>query len=144
MYRKLLEVEPGFGTGRNYLGLALLAQGRAAEALSVVELQDDEGERLRILPIVLQAVGRRAESEEALKAQIARWAKAGAFYIAMTYAYRGNHDQAIEWLERAYKQKDSWLGTITGEQLFKSMAGDPRYKAFLRKMNLPEPRNAAR
>ena len=29
------------------------------------------------------------------------------------------------------------LSQIVGEPLFKSMADDPRYKAFLRKMKLP-------
>jgi hypothetical protein len=61
----------------------------------------------------------------------------GAYYIAMTYAYRGDHDRAIEWLDRAYKQKDTFLSTILGEQLFKGMANDPRFIAFLKKMNLP-------
>jgi hypothetical protein len=56
----------------------------------------------------------------------------------MTYAYRGDDDLAFEWLERAYKQKDPFLITIMGEHLFKGVANDPRFKAFLRKMNLPE------
>ncbi len=89
------------------------------------------------LPVVLQANGRKAEADEALKAQIARWADRGAFFVAMTYAYRGDHDLALQWLERAYQQKDTGL-TIVGEPLFKNLADDPRYKAFLRKMNLPE------
>jgi TolB-like protein/Flp pilus assembly protein TadD len=139
VYRKLLEIQPDFVWGHNYLGLTLLAQGNAEEALAVVQQQVDDGERLKVLPIVLQAAGRPAESDEALRAQIARWANTGAFYVAMTYAYRGDHDHAIEWLERAYQQKDTWLATtITGEQLFKGMADDPRYKALLRKLNLPE------
>jgi hypothetical protein len=58
--------------------------------------------------------------------------------VAQAYAHRGEHDLALEWLERAYEQKDSSLGEIVGEHLFKSMASDPRFKAFLRKMNLPE------
>jgi len=139
VYRKLLEIQPDFVWGRNYLGLTLLAQGKAEEALAVVQQQVDDGERLKLLPIVLQAAGRQAESDEALRAQIARWANTGAFYVAMTYAFRGDHDHAIEWLERAYQQKDTWLATtIIGEHVFKSMAGDPRFKAFLRKMKLPE------
>ena len=139
VYRKLLEIQPDFVWGHNYLGLTLLAQGNAEEALAVVQQQVDDGERLKVLPIVLQAAGRPAESDEALRAQIARWANTGAFYVAMTYAYRGDHDHAIEWLERAYQQKDTWLATtITGEQLFEGMADDPRYKALLRKLNLPE------
>ena len=38
----------------------------------------------------------------------------------MTYAYRGDHDLALEWLERAYEQKDLRLTEIVGEPLFKS------------------------
>jgi tetratricopeptide (TPR) repeat protein len=139
VYRKLLEIQPDFVWGRNYLGLALLAQGKAAEALAVVRQQVDQSERLKLLPIVLQAAGRPAESDEALSAQIAQWANTGAFYVAMTYAYRGDRDHAIEWLERAYQQKDTWFATtIVGEQVFKGMADDPRFKDFLRRLNLLE------
>jgi hypothetical protein len=56
----------------------------------------------------------------------------------MTYAYRGDHDLAFQWLDRAYQQKDRSLEEILGEPLFKNLASDPRFKAFLRKMNLPE------
>jgi tetratricopeptide (TPR) repeat protein len=87
---------------------------------------------------VLQAAGRHADADEALEAQIAYWADTGAFYVAQTYAYRGERDLALEWLERAYKQKDVALVEITGEPLFSSLADDPRFIAFLRKMKLPE------
>jgi len=53
-------------------------------------------------------------------------------------AYRGESDLAIEWLERAYAQRDPGLIEIHTEPLFKGIADDPRFKAFLRKMNLPE------
>ena len=72
----------------------------------MVQQEADEADRLLYLPIMLQADGRQAEADEALKALIARWADTGAFYVAMNYAYRGDHDLALQWLERAYKQKD--------------------------------------
>ena len=72
------------------------------------------------------------------KAQIAHWADTGAFFVAQSYAYRGDHDLALEWLERAYEQKDVALVEIVGEPLFDGLADDPRFKAFLRKMKLPE------
>ena len=50
-----------------------------------------------------------AEADEALQALIARWADRGAYFVAMTYAYRGDHDLALQWLERAYQQKDADL-----------------------------------
>jgi hypothetical protein len=43
----------------------------------------------------------------------------------------------MQWLERAYKQKDVGLPEILGEPLFKPIANDPRFRAFVRKMNLP-------
>ncbi len=138
MYRKLLELSPDFGWTRPYLGKTLLAQGKPEAALAMVQQEVDESYRLRFLPVVLQAAGRKAEADKALQAQIAQWADTGAFFVAMTYAYRGDHDLALEWLERAYKQKNVSLDEIVGEPLFKNLADDPRFKAFLRKMKLPE------
>jgi TolB-like protein len=137
-YRKLLELAPDFGWTRPYLGKTLLAQGKPEAALAMVQQVVDEGWRLLFLPVVLQEAGRQAEADEALKAQIVQWADTGAFYVAQTYAYRGDHDLALEWLERAYRQKDAYLVEITGDPMFKNLADDPRYKAFLRKMKLPE------
>jgi tetratricopeptide (TPR) repeat protein len=112
-------------------------QGKPEEALAMVQQEADEAERLAYLPVVLQAAGRQAEADEALQAQIAQWADTGAYFVAQTYAYRGENELALQWLERAYVQKDAALSEILGEHLFKGMADDPRYKAFLRKMKLP-------
>jgi TolB-like protein/Tfp pilus assembly protein PilF len=138
VFRKLLEMDPGFPWTRSCLGKALLAQGKPEAALAMVQQTVDETERLTILPVALQAADRQAEADEALKAQIANWGATGAYFVAQTYAYRGDHDLALQWLERAYKQKDASLVEIVGEPLFKSLADDPRFKAFLRKMKLPE------
>jgi hypothetical protein len=85
----------------------------------------------------LQAAGRQAEADMALREAIEHWGDRSAYSVAMTYAYRGDDDLALEWLERAYRQKDVGLPEIVGELLFKNVSSDPRYKAFLRKMNLP-------
>jgi hypothetical protein len=61
-----------------------------------------------------------------------------AFQIAQAHAYRGELDQAFGWLDRAFDQKDAELYWIKGDPLLKKLEADPRYKAFLRKMNLPE------
>jgi hypothetical protein len=87
---------------------------------------------------VFPARTRGAEANAALQAVTVRFADANAYCLAQNYGYRGDHDAALEWLERAYKQKDIGLVTIVGEPLFKSIADDPRYKAFLRQMKLPE------
>jgi hypothetical protein len=60
------------------------------------------------------------------------------FSVAEVYAYRGEADTALQWLDRAYAQRDPSLYLIKGDPLLKNLESDPRFKAFLRKMNLPE------
>jgi len=137
-FRKLLELEPGFMWARRWLGKTLLAQNKPDEALATVQQEFDENERLALLPVFLQAVGRQAEANAALQAVTVRFADANAYWLAQNYAYRGDRELALQWLERAYKQQDIGLVTIVGEPLFKNLYDDPRFNAFLRKMKLPE------
>ena len=138
VFRKLLEMAPDFAGTRGALARTLLAQDKPEVALAIVQQDVNEGTRAVLLPIVLQAAGRQVEADEALKALIAQWAGTDAFFVAETYAYRGDHDLALQWLERAYRQKDISLVGIVGEPLFKNLYEDPRFNAFLRKMKLPE------
>jgi adenylate cyclase len=137
-YRKLIELVPDYAWARAYLAKTLLAEGKPEAALVTAEQEPDEANRLDVLPIVLQAAGRQAEADEALKALTSKFADSDAYYVAMNYAYRDDRDLALQWLERAYKQRDSGFVEIVGEWLFKNLAADPRYKAFLQKMNLSE------
>jgi hypothetical protein len=61
------------------------------------------------------------------------------YFIARVYGFRGEPDEALKWLERAYTQKEGGpLTIIKGDPAFKKIEGDPRYRAFLKKMKLPE------
>ncbi len=139
-YRKLLEIAPGFAWTRPYLAKTLVAEGRANEALTVIEQETDDTNRLDVLSIVLRAAGRSSEADLALKELIGRFASTDAYFVAMAYAHKGDRDLAIQWLDRAYRQRDASLTEITGEPLFASLAGDPRYAEFLGRMKLPMPR----
>jgi len=97
--------------------------------------------RRAIVPVPARA--RRRKPKDSAHAQATRQQNAaeppadtGAYYVAMTYAHRGDHDRAIQWLERSYEQRDPGLPEIVGEHLFSGMANDPRFKAFLRKLKL--------
>ena len=58
--------------------------------------------------------------------------------IAEALSYRGEIDQAFAWLDRAYQQHDADLTLINRDPLMKNLHGDRRWKAFLRRMKLPE------
>jgi TolB-like protein/tetratricopeptide (TPR) repeat protein len=137
-YRRVLELAPGFSLVRPSLGKTLVAEGKPEQALAMMQAQGNEKDIQLLLPIVLQAAGHQSESDEALKAIIAKYGDSEAYYVAMTYAYRDNRDLALQWLERAYRQREGRFIEIVGEPLFKNLTNDPRYKAFLKKLNLPE------
>jgi hypothetical protein len=48
----------------------------------------------------------------------------------------GEHDRAIDWLERAVKERAGGVYGIKGSFLFASLREHPRFAAVLQKMNL--------
>jgi TolB-like protein/Tfp pilus assembly protein PilF len=136
--RKALELDPD-GAYRHYgIGRALLLQGKNDAALREMQQETDESWRLCGLPLVFHALGRRDESDAALAALKDKYAGDSAHQIAEAHAFRGEADLAFEWLERAYAQRDGGVTEIKGDRLMRGLVGDPRYKAFLRKLKLPE------
>ncbi len=136
--RRVLEISPHWGYARVELGLALLFQGRLDEALDAIRQTAPDDGLQSGLAIIYFAMGRKAESDAALKKAVADEANSWAYGLAEVHAYCGQLDNAMYWLERAYSQKDASLYTIKGDPLLKNLESDPRYKAFLKKMNLPE------
>jgi TolB-like protein/Flp pilus assembly protein TadD len=136
--RRALDIRPTFVWAHYFLGLVSLVRGdRDAALLEMQQETTDEGKR-QGLGTVYYALGRRADSDAALAGMLHKDADRNAFGIAEVYAFRGQSDEAMHWLERAYAQKDSGLYYVKGELPLQNLEADPRYKAFLRKMNLPE------
>ena len=137
-FRKGLEVAPDRAIRHMHLGQALLLQGKAEAALQEMEQETDEIWRLSGLPLVFHALGRRSESDAALAALKSKHAGEMAYQIAEVHAFRDEVDLAFEWLDRAYDQRDGGLSDIKGDPFLRGLVDDPRYRALLRKLKLPE------
>jgi tetratricopeptide (TPR) repeat protein len=137
-FRRVLQISPTYESAHYYLGHVLLAQGDLAGALHEMDHELDDESRLAGLASVQFAMGRKRDSDAALAQLTKRSAEGWASGIASVHAIRNEPDAAFEWLDRAYAQKDEDLYLIKGNPLFRNVARDPRYKAFLRKMNLPD------
>lgn len=60
------------------------------------------------------------------------------FFVASVYAFRGESDEALKWLDTAYALREIALPLLKSQSMFGELEGDPRYKALLKKMKLPE------
>jgi hypothetical protein len=90
------------------------------------------------MSVVMHAMHRSAQSDDALKQAIAQSQADWPSSIARVYAFRGQTDEALKWLERAYEFRDEDLYFIKDDPLLQKLEADSRYKAFLRKLNLPD------
>lgn len=135
--RRALQIAPEYVTGHYFLGEALMLQGHLEAALAEFRKETPDDGQAVGSAMAYFAAGRKAESDaqlaEAIRQNHSDWPQG----IASVYAFRGEKDQAFEWLDRAYEARDH-LYYLKGDPLLKNLEGDPRYKAFLRKMNLPE------
>ncbi len=118
-------------------GQILLSEGHLQEARAEMENETGEWEKLTGEPLAYYALGRREESDGALKQLIATYQNDCAFQIAEVYAYRGETDMAFEWLDRAYRQRDAGAPELKTDPLVRSLRQDRRYTELLKKMRLP-------
>jgi TolB-like protein/DNA-binding winged helix-turn-helix (wHTH) protein/thioredoxin-like negative regulator of GroEL len=135
--QKAEELNPQLSSLHLTRGTVLFSQGRQQEALDEMEKETGEWEKLSGEALAYYALGRRAESDNALKKLIAAHQNEAAFQIAEVYAYRGETDQAFAWLDRAYRQRDSGTPEMKTSPLMKSLLQDPRRAELLQKMRLP-------
>jgi tetratricopeptide (TPR) repeat protein len=134
--QKALELSPDVYPGRVLLGEIYVIQGRPQNALTEIESAHYEPLRAFVRAIAYYALRREKESDASLSELIAN-NPANAYQIAEVYAFRNQSDKAFEWLDLAYVQRSGSLVGIKVDPLMKSLHKDPRFAAFLKKLNLP-------
>jgi len=137
-FRKQRELRPEDWNVAVDLGLVALARSQPQAALEEIGQGSDPSYRRFGLALAYHALGRKKEADAALAELIEKDHAGMAWQIAEVYAFRGDANKAFEWLHRAYAQRDQGLAWgLKGDPLLVSLRGDPRYKAFLKKMGLP-------
>jgi TolB-like protein/Flp pilus assembly protein TadD len=137
-FRQAIDLAPRRSQLHFQLGWVLLARREPAAALAEMERETDERYREVGRALALDALGRKSDADRALAVAKAKYAGVVEYPIAVVYANRNDLDMAFEWLDRAYQLHDGWVSWAPWDPLLKNLRGDPRYKAFLRKINLPE------
>jgi len=135
-FDKSQEILPKSGDIFFSIGVTHLLEGNAAEAL--IEFQRAEpGRPHRALcgrALAEYDLGQVTESQHALDALIKERAQIDPYSVATVYAWRGEKDNAFEWLERAYVERVGYMVDVAYDPLLRKLRDDPRYHALLQKM----------
>ena len=135
--KKALELNPDFYDAAPMVGIIYVAQGRPQDALHAIEHIHYPPYRAFLYALTYYALGRTKESDAVLNQLITKYHASNAFEIATIYAFRNQTDEAFEWLDRAYAQRDPSMMSTKVEPLLKSLHNDPRFIVLLKKLKLP-------
>ena len=135
MIRQVLDMNPSFPAAHYELGRIRLLRGQAAQAVAEFEAEQSTWRPFG-LPLGYHAQGRTADATAALAAQV-KQAAGSEFQLAETYAYFGDADKALHWLDQSVRSHDPGIQWLRGNPFLKSLTADPRYAALLHRLKLP-------
>jgi len=135
-FKKALELNPQFQRAHFYLARNYLLSGKNDLAFKEIQQENLEVFRTFGMALVYHAAGKKKEADGVLATFIEKFQNEWSYLLAELYAYRGENDKALMWLENAYQTKDGWLVFLKGDPLLKNLVDDNRYKTFMKKMNL--------
>jgi TolB-like protein/Flp pilus assembly protein TadD len=138
--RKTVEMEGGFYFARYNLAMALELKGSISEAIAeyqrAIALNDDPLP-LALLGHLYARIGRRDEALQILEQlrERRRQRYVQAYCLAVVNLGLGDHNEAINWLEEGYRERDGFgMGTIRIDPLLDPLRGDPRFEALAAKV----------
>jgi serine/threonine protein kinase/tetratricopeptide (TPR) repeat protein len=143
--QKTLELDPNFIVAHFFLA-PLYAQ-KAMNDEATAEAQKARALSARDDSLMLAQLGATysfsGKSDEAKKVidqlhQLSKHRYVSPFYMALIYEGLGQKDQALEWLEKAYKKRDHWLETLKVHPWLDGLRSHPRFIELLMKMGLQE------
>lgn len=142
-YRTAMHLSPsGIGLHAN-LGLALLAQGSPDLALEEIKQESHEAFRLIAEAMAYHALDKPAESDAVLEEVMQNRGVEWAANIASVLAYKGEVEEAFQWLDRAIECRDPGLSEIPTQPEFINLHSDPRWSEILNRIGSSPERLAA-
>ena len=122
------------------MGLSLAALQSYPESVAALEkacaLSGREPHSLSGLGYALGLMGARREAEKILRELQERTGQeyVSPIHVATVFLGLGKKDQALAWLERAYKERNIWLNSTAADFRFDGLRSDPGFTALLKRL----------
>jgi TolB-like protein/Flp pilus assembly protein TadD len=141
--RRVLGSDPNSDGGYDCLGSAYLAKGLYEEAIAAsertVSLSGSDPARVVGLARAYALAGRKAEAHKVLQElrQLSKGAYLPPCYFAAVHVALGENEQAFTWLEKAYRERDTYLTWLKVDEALDPLRPDPRFHELLSRVGLP-------
>jgi len=138
--RKTLELDPNNAFAHSILGWCLIGKGNKAEARAEFQKAtslDDLPWYISSLGYACAANGDRAKAEQILQdlEELSKQRYVSPANRAAVYLGLGEKEKALDWLEKAYEDRDPIFWWIDGDQLYDSLRNEPRFQALVEKID---------
>jgi tetratricopeptide (TPR) repeat protein len=138
MGAQLLQDDPNMPFIRGWLTAIHLAQGKIPEALQFAQRETTLFVRQFAMAVAQHAAGNFDEAAASQQQLLESYGDLAAYQQALIFAFWGETDTALDWLDRAYQQRDPGILGIKSEPPFVTLRDDPRFKSILQKMKLAD------
>jgi TolB-like protein/Tfp pilus assembly protein PilF len=142
--RKTLDLDPDFPLAHWCLGVSHVGMKHYAEAVAEMQRADAVGTAPLYacgLGYAYAAAGNRIKAKAVIEALKPRADETymPAYFIASIYGELGEKEQAFDWLQRAYDERDPQLTYLLVDPFMDPLRSDARFHALVRKFGFPPP-----
>jgi tetratricopeptide (TPR) repeat protein len=131
--KRAIELEPR-SIAMGMLGAAYQGLGRLQQA--VFERPEFRNSPHRA--VVYARLGRREDALRVLNDLVTRGGRVDPQVMAIAYFALGDKDRGFEWLTKAFDQRSGFISAANINPGFDGVRDDPRFKALVARLNLPD------
>jgi tetratricopeptide (TPR) repeat protein len=142
-FQKILKTEGDFGTAQ--LGLWAAYHHKGMHELALASVKESyskwgDDEMVEALDVGFAEDGYRGAMRMAAEKLVERSETYAvlATNVAIFFAYAGEKERTLDWLEKAYEVRETGLVKLQVDPDWDIVRDDPRFQDMLRRMNFPE------
>jgi TolB-like protein/Tfp pilus assembly protein PilF len=142
--RKVIDMDANYAAAHGTLGLVYARKGMCEQAIKEFEKvaslaggHPGVATSLKALTAYSFAMCNKTDKARGLVDEICAEPTASAYLLATIYASLGEHDRAMDWLDRAYADRDFQLVSLKVDPAFDPLRSNTRFQNLLARIGLP-------